>query len=175
LAGIGGTGEPATVVAAITSVQTALQTADNNLSNRIDALASAVGSVTGVMHFVGVSSTDPSDAVTINGVAYKGEIGDVILYQDKEYVCTAAGTEAEGVVASGTWVELGDVSAEGQRIKALEDTVGKPASGTEGQEGYVEATGLQKLIANNAKSIATNAQSITTINTTLGNTTSGLI
>jgi hypothetical protein len=128
------------------------------------------------MHFIGVSSTDPTDIVTINNIVYKGEIGDVVLYQSKEYVCTKAGTKTEDVVVtSGTWVELGDVSAEGQRIKALEDTVGKPASGTEGQEGYVEATGLQKLIANNAKSIATNAQNITTINTTLGNATSGLI
>ena len=176
LVGIGGTDEPATVVAAINSAKIALETADKNLSDRIDGLAQAVGSVTGVMHFIGVSTTDPTEIVTINGSDYKGEIGDVVLYQDKEYVCTVAGTEAEGVVlSSGTWIELGDVSAEGQRIKALEDIIGKPASGTEGQEDYVEATGLQKIIANNGKNIATNANNIIALQTTLGGENSGLI
>lgn len=183
LAGIGGENQPATVVAAIDSVKISLETADKNLGDRIDGLAQAIGSVTGVMHFIGVSSTDPMAkdikihgeetievyTVTVDNVIHIGVKGDVVTYGSKEYVCVTDGFTIEDtdIVSSGVWAELGDVSAEGQRIKALEDTLGTASSGKPGEEGYVAATGLQLIIEGNSAKIDANTGAITTINTTL--------
>jgi len=135
------------------------------------------------MHFIGVSSTDPMAkdikihgeetievyAVTIDNVIHIGTKGDVVTYGSKEYVCVTDGFTIEGtdIVSSGIWAELGDVSAEGQRIKVLEDTLGEPSSGKPGEEGYVKATGLYEIIESNSAKSDANAGAITTINTTL--------
>ena len=85
------------------------------------------------MHFEGVKNSVPDDTTGY-------EAGDVIVVGEKEYVFN--GTE---------FVEFGDVSAEGDRIKALEDTVGKAG------EGDTPATGLIKDIADNAAAITAEA------------------
>ena len=105
----------------VSALDAAYKTADAGLNTRIEALEDVIDGVQGAMHFVGASTTDPTDEVTIGGVKYCGAVGDVVLYEQKEYVCTVAGTNAEGVVASGTWIELGDVTAEAKRIGELED------------------------------------------------------
>lgn len=81
------------------------------------------------MHFEGVKAEVPAD---VSGY----EAGDVIIVGEKEYVFNGT-----------AFVEFGDVSAEGERIAALETTVGKAA------EGENPATGLIKDIADNAAAI----------------------
>lgn len=110
---------------------TARSEADTALGNRIGTLEGQITGLSGAMHFKGVENAIPED---VTGYAD----GDVIIVGDKEYVFN-----------EGTFVEFGDVSAEGERIAALEGIVGKEA------EGENAATGLVKAVADNAAAIAT--------------------
>lgn len=60
----------------------------------------AVAGLSGAMHFIGQSTTDPTstEGPTIDGEAYTGTAGDVVTYGTKEYVKDK----------SGAWVLLGD-------------------------------------------------------------------
>lgn len=64
---------------------------------------SKTAALTGAMHFVGVSTTDPKGetGATVEGHT-KWAAGDVVLYGDKEYVLKASTNTASN------WVELGD-------------------------------------------------------------------
>lgn len=122
---------------------TELETADTTLQNNIDAektareeadtaqvariatLESQITGLSGAMHFEGVKAEVPAD---VSGY----EAGDVIIVGEKEYVFNGT-----------AFVEFGDVSAEGERIAALETTVGDATSG------------LVKSVADNASAIAT--------------------
>lgn len=123
----------ATLQGNIDTEKTARETADNALGSRITTLEGQITGLSGAMHFEGVKAEVPAD---VSGY----EAGDVIIVGEKEYVFN--GTD---------FVEFGDVSAEGERIAALEDTVGKAA------EGEKPATGLFKDIADNAAAIAAEA------------------
>lgn len=68
---------------------------DTNTTN-IEDLQNKITGLTGAMHFVGVSTTDPNESVTIVGKT-EFAAGDVCLYNTKEFVYD--GTK---------WVELGD-------------------------------------------------------------------
>ena len=114
-------GEVDALKTVVSNLDAAYKSADEELQAEIDRIDEVIKGVQGAMHFVGVSSTDPTEEVTINEVKYKGTVGDVVLFNQKEYVCTVAGTEAEGVISSGVWTELGDVTAEAQRIQELEN------------------------------------------------------
>ena len=99
--------------------------ADKAQVERIAALEGQIVGLTGAMHFKGVKDALPED---VTGY----ENGDVIIVGDKEYVFN-----------TDKFVEFGDVSAEGERISALENVVGDA-------EG-----GLVKDVADNAAAIAT--------------------
>ena len=108
----------AELVAADTTLQnnidaekTAREKADTAQVNRITALESQITGLSGAMHFEGVKAEVPAD---VSGY----EAGDVIIVGEKEYVFN-----------STAFVEFGDVSAEGERIAALETTVGDENSG----------------------------------------------
>lgn len=105
--------------------------ADTALDGRIATLEGQITGLSGAMHFKGVETAIPED---VSGYVD----GDVIIVGDKEYVFN-----------EGSFVEFGDVSAEGDRIAALETVVGKAA------EGENAATGLVKSVADNAAAIAT--------------------
>lgn len=69
-------------------------------------IADAVAGLSGAMHFVGVSETDPkgtTGAKVENHTVWKA--GDVVLYNKKEFVLKADSNTADN------WVELGDESA----------------------------------------------------------------
>lgn len=130
-----------TKVAALESADTTLQNninaeaqarkdADDAQVARIATLEGQITGLSGAMHFEGVKAEIPAD---VSGY----EAGDVIIVGEKEYVFNGT-----------AFVEFGDVSAEGDRIAALETTVGKVA------EGESEATGLVKSVADNASAIA---------------------
>ena len=129
--------------AKVTALETADTTLQTNIDNeaktrkdaddaqvaRIATLESQITGLSGAMHFEGVKAEVPTD---VSGY----EAGDVIIVGEKEYVFNGT-----------AFVEFGDVSAEGERIAALETTVGKAA------EGENPATGLIKDIADNAAAI----------------------
>lgn len=103
----------------------AREAADNALGGRIATLEGTITGLSGAMHFKGVKNEIPAD---VTGYAD----GDVIIVGDKEYVFN-----------EGEFVEFGDVSAEGDRIGALETAVGDAESG------------LVKAVADNTSAIAT--------------------
>lgn len=80
--------------------------------DKISALASAT-------HFRGVKNVIPE-------TAYAGlDYGDIIIVGDKEYIYNAD-PEAEGhTYSTDNWVELGDTTAETQRIDAIEKWIDK--------------------------------------------------
>ena len=114
----------------ISDMDTAYKAADTALNGRVTTLEDQITGLSGAMHFEGVKAEVPSD---VSGY----EAGDVIIVGEKEYVFNGT-----------AFVEFGDVSAEGERIGALETTVGKAA------EGENPATGLVKSVADNAAAIA---------------------
>lgn len=104
--------------------------ADNAQVARIAALEGTITGLSGAMHFKGVKNALPEgDDLS----AYAD--GDVIVVGEKEYVFNG-----------GAFVEFGDVSAEGDRISALETAIGNSESG------------LVKDIADNKAAIESEAQ-----------------
>jgi archaellum component FlaC len=122
-------------------------------------LNAAIGNLTNVMNFRGVSSTDPTaGVVTVGDTIIYGnadpaqdsvENGDVVIYGQKEYVYSV-------VDGTGSWIEFGDGSVNaqaiarlGERTTALETTVGDSTKGL-------------------VKAVADNTSAISGINTTIG-------
>ena len=89
---------------AITGVNTAI----NNLKGEIKNL-------TNVMNFIGKSTTDPSTGtVTIGGKVVTPEIGDVVVYNEFEYVYTGA---------TDGWEIFGNVTADESRFDTIEGDI----------------------------------------------------
>ena len=86
----------------VDAVDAAYKAADDVLDGRIGAIEEVIDGVAGAMHFVGAFASDPDS----------GADGDV-------YVNTS--NNKEYVYSGGKWVELGDVTEEANRIKAIED------------------------------------------------------
>lgn len=77
--------------------------ASSNKAATMTDVTNAVAGLTGAMHYVGTSTTDPATGtVTIGDAPYTGKVGDVVVYNAKEYVCESVG---EG---TATWRLLGD-------------------------------------------------------------------
>ena len=95
----------------------AIITLTDDLDKAEAAILALQNAVTGGMHFIGISTTDPSaGTVTIDGTVVTPADGDIVIYK-------VTGTDARDVeyVYDGTaWIELGDVTAEAKRITALE-------------------------------------------------------
>ena len=124
-------GEDARLAGLISAMDKAYKEADTGLSGRIAALESDITGLSGAMHFKGVV-----DALPESTDGYKD--GDTIIVGNKEYV-----------VNGEAFVELGDVSAEVQRISDLEAVV----NGT--GEGEAHVDGLVDQVADNAAAIVT--------------------
>ena len=104
-------GEDARLTGLITAMDEAYKAADEDLDGRIAALESDITGLSGAMHFKGVVEALPETTEGYND-------GDTIIVGQKEYV-----------VNGEAFVELGDVSAEVQRITDLEAVVGDANSG----------------------------------------------
>lgn len=122
-------GEDARLAGLISAMDEAYKAADNGLSGRIAALESDITGLSGAMHFKGVKEELPATTEGYND-------GDTIIVGNKEYV-----------VNGEAFVELGDVSAEVQRISDLEAVV----NGT--GEGEAHVDGLVDKVADNAAAI----------------------
>lgn len=124
-------GEDARLAGLISDMDAAYKLADTGLGNRISALEGQITGLSGAMHFEGVVEVDPTT------ITEGYEDGDVVVYGAKEYVWN-----------KGAFVEFGDVSAEGDRISALEVIVGEY-----GEDGK-PVDGLVKDVADNTAAIA---------------------
>ena len=100
------------------------------LESRMTDLDNVMKSVTGAMHFVGITTTNPAtDGATVTDVASFVE-GDVVIYrvEASEATETQAAVPAhdieyvniDGGNTPDSWIELGDVTDEARRITALE-------------------------------------------------------
>lgn len=123
--------------AALAAEADTARAAEEALANRmdtaeeeIDALQEAVNALNAATHFEGVVDFDPSsEDATTEGY----DAGDIVIYGNKEYIFDGA-----------KWIELGDTTAEGQRIETLESW---------------KSTASQS-IADNAANIASNDEEI---------------
>ena len=85
----------------IDALQTTVGNAGSGLVKDVNDLKGQIGGLSGAMHFVGTSTTDPATGtVTIDGEPYSPASGDVCLYNAKEYVYNGT-----------SWTELGDESS----------------------------------------------------------------
>ena len=83
------------------TLQTTVGNSDSGLVKDVNDLKGQIGGLSGAMHFVGTSTTDPATGtVTIDGEPYSPASGDVCLYNAKEYVYNGT-----------SWTELGDESS----------------------------------------------------------------
>lgn len=83
-----------------------LETNDGTQDGKISALEEKIKGLSGAMHYKGAADSDPAAMEEFSGYAS----GDVVTWQEKEYVFDGE-----------KFVEFGDVTAEAQRIKAVED------------------------------------------------------
>lgn len=109
----------------ITSEAATRKAADDSINNTINKLKS---NLTGAMHYVGVTTTEitdgmstgdpkaPTNKITISGNDYKPVAGDVVIYQDKEFVFhIEKHTVGSTVAFKGVWNEFGSTGS----LKAL--------------------------------------------------------
>ena len=114
---------------------------DDRIKYSIDELKS---NLTGAMHYVGVTTTEITDGmstgdpkastnkITISGNDYKPVAGDVVIYQDKEFVFhIEKHTVGSTVAFKGVWNEFGSTGS----LKAL--AFKDSASGTVTPSGTV--------------------------------------
>lgn len=123
-------GEDARLAGLISDMDTAYKAADSGIISRVSTLETQITGLSGAMHFRGVKEDIPAD---VTGYVD----GDVIIVGEKEYVFN-----------DGSFVLFGDVSAEGDRISALEIIVGKY------DEDGKPVDGLVKDVADNTAAIA---------------------
>lgn len=93
------------VAADLGTAKTELKATDDALAERTAALEGKITGLSGAMHFEGVKDAVPTSTEDLT----KYEAGDVIIVGNKEYVHNGTG-----------FVEFGDVSAEGERLTAVE-------------------------------------------------------
>lgn len=112
----GHTSSIAAVEANVGKLQTTVGDSGSGLVKDVNDLKTQIGGVTGAMHFIGTSTTDPAEGtVTIEDQpGYEAKAGDVVLYQAKEYVYDGS-----------KWTELGD---EGSYVLKTTTVNGKPLS-----------------------------------------------
>ena len=125
----------------ISSEKDTRKAADDRLKLSIDELKL---NLTGAMHYVGVTTTEITDGmsmgdpkastnkITISGNDYKPAAGDVVIYQDKEFVFhVEKHTVGSTVAFKGVWNEFGSTGS----LKAL--AFKDSASGTVTPSGTV--------------------------------------
>lgn len=141
-----------TLEGVVNSLDSAYQSADAALGARIDAIDQVIGGVQGAMHFVGVSTIDPSTGVVViaGKEDYEPADGDVVIYEKKETIDDVETVVAtiEYVRSGSAWVELGDVSAEAKRIGALETRMAAAEVET------AKVAGIQTSIGDQASALA---------------------
>ena len=122
------------------------------LDGRVGTLEDQIQGLSGAMHFKGVVESDPTKLSAEELAGY--ENGDVVIFGEKEYVFSGKTEEA-----AGSFVEFGDVSAEGDRISALEGAV----EALQGKDTEIEGS-----ISALAERVTKNEGDITSVTTQAG-------
>ena len=87
----------------------------SGVNTTINNLKGEIKNLTNVMNFIGKSTTDPSTGtVTIGGKVVTPEIGDVVVYNEFEYVYTGA---------TDGWEIFGNVTADESRFDTIEGDI----------------------------------------------------
>lgn len=128
------------------------------LDGRVVTLEDQIQGLSGAMHFKGVAESDPTKLSAEALASY--ENGDVVIFGEKEYVFSGKTEEA-----AGSFVEFGDVSAEGDRISALEGAV----EALQGKDTEIEGS-----ISALAERVTKNEDNITAVTTQAGENKSAI-
>lgn len=128
--------------------------------NNISDLQTKITGLTGAMHFIGVSTTDPKEGATVTGHTTFAA-GDVCLFGNKEYVYNGK-----------AWVELGDEGSHLTKTEAAETYATKVALKvvTDDYLKSTDKTALEGKIALKADQTAldTTNEKVTTLETKVG-------
>lgn len=128
--------------------------------NNISDLQTKITGLTGAMHFIGVSTTDPKEGATVTGHTTFAA-GDVCLFGNKEYVYNGK-----------AWVELGDEGSHLTKTEAAETYATKVALKvvTDDYLKSTDKTALEGKIALKAEQTAldTTNEKVTTLETKVG-------
>lgn len=139
---------------AITGVNTTI----NNLKGEIKNL-------TNVMNFIGKSTTDPSTGtVTIGGKVVTPDVGDVVVYNEFEYVYTGA---TEG------WEIFGNVTADESRFDTIEGDINGLKTRVNTAEGAIST--LQDTVGTHTTSINSLGTRVGTLETEMDDVEDELI
>ena len=156
------------------NAQTAAATDATTKANKALADAKAytdtkTAGLTGAMHFVGTSTTDPTSTTgpTVDGKAYSGKSGDVVLWGKKEFVYN--GTEWKLLGDEGSYA-LKTTTVNGhsldQNVTLTAADVGADAAGT--ASGLVNALSLNKVGGGTREYIASITQTKGQVSATKG-------
>ena len=127
--------ESAGIVSAdVASVElTGIYDAETNKIATQDYVKQQVADLTGAMHFIGESTTDPAEGtVTVDGEAYTGVAGDIVIFEAKEYICDK----------NGDWIELGDEGSAAAQIAKLNANVANNEGAAYTVASVVQASGV---------------------------------
>lgn len=158
----------------VSNAQTAAATDATTKANQALADAKAytdtkTAGLTGAMHFVGTSTTDPTGTTgpTVDGKAYTGKSGDVVLWEKKEFVYN--GTEWKLLGDEGSYA-LKTTTVNGysldNNITLTAADVGADAAGT--ASGLVNALSLTKVGGGTGEYIASITQTKGQVSATKG-------
>lgn len=143
----------------LTTLQGRVGANETNISD----LQTKITGLTGAMHFVGVSTTDPKEGATVTGHT-KFVSGDVCLFEKKEYVYDGK-----------AWVELGDEGSHLTKTEAAETYATKTALKvvTDDYLKSTDKTALESKIALKADQTAleTTNGKVTALETKVGSST----
>lgn len=137
----------------------ATKTELGELEGEITTIKSDLSGLSGAMHFKDEATKNPLEMTAEDLEVYAS--GDVVLYGNKEYVYNGT-----------SFIELGDVTAEAQRISDLETAVGDASKGLVSDVAALKSTvgdasdGLVKDVATNAENIEKNATAISNVKAT---------
>lgn len=111
-----------------------------NVNSAVEKLKGDIGNLSNIMNFLGVTTTNLTDNATTNPITINNENvtavkGDVVVKDSAEFVFDGT-----------NWKKIGDVSAEVERIAALEEIIGDEPDVLPPDFGglYVEAVKLRE-------------------------------
>lgn len=155
-----GTGGKATT---IQGLEKTVDTKFTAIDSSLEAIKGKTDSLSTVMNFVGVSTTDPTSetGATVNGAAYTPDLGDVIIYNTEEYVYDGA-----------KWEKFGAATADTAAIAAMQAAIKKNDEAIKSNDGDIEALQQADTTLDTAikavKAIADAAAVKTEVNTAIG-------
>ena len=122
-----GTGGKATT---IQGLEKTVDTKFTAIDSSLEAIKGKTDSLSTVMNFVGVSTTDPTGKIgaTVNGAAYTPDLGDVIIFNTEEYVYD--GTK---------WEKFGAATADTAAIAAMQAAINANKTAIESNDSDIEA------------------------------------